>query len=371
MSKPKTGVPANDDDGLPPPAPVSPLEAAPETPPGPQADIHAHVDKRARNVDNPAAIVDKSAQEEGLWRPPKLELASPASTRPPARTYLEQKQERTERLLGRYSSLAGLLGLERLPDIDCRGFKRILDVGTREGNWAIAMARKYPGVWVLGIDGSPVAIARAESVAVAEGLCNIAFLVRQVEELLLNGFTVRHFNLVRLHCLGGEITPLQLPPLIHAAVNICVRGGTVLWSELELPLTNSDPCEQFGEALVAALRRQRRAFGPGHTLGITPLMGVWLKLSGCRIVQDQAQVIDVSAGMAQRGDFLRYLCDLGQQMRGFVVENGVLSEKEYDELLARALIDVQAATFSGLCYARTVIGVRESSHDPLRNKISW
>jgi hypothetical protein len=38
-------------------------------------------------------------------------------------------------------------------------------------------------------------------------------------------------------------------------------------------------------------------------------MGVWLKLSGCRIVQDQAQVVDVSAGTPQRADFLRYLAD--------------------------------------------------------------
>jgi hypothetical protein len=371
MSEPRTSVPANDDDDQPRPAPTPPPDATHGNTPGPRADTPTDVDNSATNVDNRAATVDKSPQEDGLWPPPKLELAAPASTRPPARTYLEQKQERTERLLGRYSSLADLLGLDRLPQIDCRGFKRILDVGTREGNWAIAMARKYPGVWVLGIDGSPSAIARAESVALAEGLCNLAFLVRQVEEWLLGGFTVRHFNLVRLHCLGGEITPLQLPPLIHAAVNVCVRSGMVLWSELELPLTNSDPCERFCEVLVAALRQQRRAFGPGRTLGITPLMGVWLKLSGCRIVQDQAQVVDVSAGTAQRADFLRYLCDLGQQMRGFVVENGILSEKEYDELLARVLIDVQAVTFSGLCFARTVIGVRESSRDPLRNKISW
>ena len=87
------------------------------------------MDNSARNVDNPAAIVDKAAQQEGLWRPPKLELAAPASTYPPVRTSLEHKQERTERRPGRYSSLADLPGLERLSEIDCRGFKHIVYSG--------------------------------------------------------------------------------------------------------------------------------------------------------------------------------------------------------------------------------------------------
>jgi hypothetical protein len=341
--------------------------------PGSGSFAAAQDDTSQAQGDASKAQGDGGQEEKGgeVWRPERVDLAAPASTRPPARTYMEQRQERAERLLGRYASLADLLGLERLPELDCRGFKRILDVGTREGNWAIAMARKHPGLWVLGIDSSPSAISRAESVAVAEGLCNIAFMVRRVEELLLGGFTVRHFNLVRLHCLAGEITPLQLPPLIHAAVNVCVRGGTVLWSELELPLTNSDPCERLFETLVRAMQRQKRGFGPGHTLGITPLMGVWLRLAGCRVVEDRAQVVEISAGTGLRNDFLRYVCDLGQQMRGFVVESGVIGDKEYDDLMARALIDIQALTFCGLCYARTILAQRESSRDPLRNKIAW
>ncbi|QBD79659.1 class I SAM-dependent methyltransferase [Ktedonosporobacter rubrisoli] len=251
----------------------------------------------------------------------------------------------------------GELLSDTLPDllVDCQDFHRVLDVASGKGSWALNIARNYPKLWVLGIDRHAQYVEQANAIAVNEGLPNIEFLVKDISEVKDAGYQQRLFDLVHLQFIVGELMPAQLPIFTQTLVELCKPGGYIVWTEAEIPITNSPACERFSALLSKSLHYGRRAFNPGVALGITPLMSSWLRALHCHVVRDIAYPIDLSAGTTMRPRFLYYIHDLGLQMRSFVLNTGICQPEEYDKLFDEALRDIQSLTFAAVCYIRALV----------------
>ncbi|QBD78680.1 class I SAM-dependent methyltransferase [Ktedonosporobacter rubrisoli] len=264
-----------------------------------------------------------------------------------------------------YNYSLGELLKELMPRlIDYSPFRRVLDVACGAGSWALDIARRYPKLWVLGIDNNAAYIERATAIALNEGLSNVEFLPKDITEVAVAGYAKRPFDMIHLQFVASEITPAYLPTLVHTLAELCRQGGYIVWSEVELPIPNSLPCEQFCQLIIAALRAAGRSFSPGPVLGITPLIGSWLHSERCCIEHDLAHIIDVSADAALRKQFLMQASELGQQVRPFVLNCGIVSYEEYERLFQQTLKDIQMLTFCGICYARTIIARCERPEDP-------
>ena len=108
-----------------------------------------------------------------------------------------------------------------------------------------------------------------------------------------------------------------------------------------------------------------RAFLPGsNSLGITACMGFWFHNAGCRIVQDIAHAIDISAGTEAHPIFLRQAWVFGHQVQPFLLATGVTTLTEFEELFQRMQREIQDHTFCGLCFLRQVIAMKRSKDDP-------
>ncbi|QBD78605.1 hypothetical protein EPA93_22460 [Ktedonosporobacter rubrisoli] len=134
----------------------------------------------------------------------------------------------------------------------------------------------------------------------------------------------------------------------------------IVWSEVELPMTNSYPCEELRALFVQVLQRSGRASSPAEGLGIIPMMASWLSDLGYHVCYDTARIIDISAGTKLHEPFLLCIYDLAVEARPFVLQSGVTTPERYDRLLNAAITDIQTRTFCGVLYARCVVAFRRS-----------
>ena len=248
---------------------------------------------------------------------------------------------------------SGLIG-EILPQsLAEKGFESVLDVGCRTGDWLLEIARRYPQAQCIGVDKSEYCIGQAQALGHAQP--NVAFLVKETEEILAAVQGKRRFDLVHLSFCVGELHLTKLSKLISVLVELCRPGGHVIWTETELPLTNSIACEQFNMLVAKTLQMSGSAPCPGSALGVTALMGNWLRSAGCRVREDSAQSIDVSRDAATHHHFVQHFHTFSWQMKPAILASGFIWEEAYDGLCGQVLAEIQRPDFCALCFMRTMV----------------
>jgi ubiquinone/menaquinone biosynthesis C-methylase UbiE len=309
-----------------------------------------------------AGSAARREEEQSLWAPGNWR-----EKRAKEQAFARAKEASAAYELVQHSYLYETLSMPLEQPLNFEQCRRVLDVGCGTGAWAMDVARNNPTVWVLGIDGNEYHVQQAQAVAVHEGLANIEFRVCEPCELARleqEGYSQRHFDLLHMQCVAGHITPGQLPDLARDLVRLCRYRGKIVWSEMELPITNSDAYVAFNALLVKALRVAGRLFCPGTTRGLTALMGAFLRENGCRIEQDEARAIDLSADMQVRVRFIESLGGFGRQVRPYVLATGVTTPDDFDKLLDLALQEMQTRVFCGVCFTRAITAVREVAEQP-------
>jgi hypothetical protein len=92
-------------------------------------------------------------------------------------------------------------------------------------------------------------------------------------------------------------------------------------------------------------------------------MSRWLRDAGCRVAQDRAYAIEVSLGTRGYDMFVREVEVFGQVIRPFLLEMGVTMER-FDEVFRRVLWEIREEEFCGMCYLRTVVGMKSPTIAP-------
>lgn len=248
--------------------------------------------------------------------------------------------------------LDALMGdlLADVVDVSC--CQQVLDVGCRMGEWICAMAGRYPHVRFIGVDSSEYCIGQAR--AQADRLNNALFLLKDVEGVLLALQDTRRFDLIHLSFCVGDLHIRDLFVLVRALVRLCRSRGMLVWSETDLPQTNSLVCERFNALVAQTMQMYGSGLGPGPMIGITPLMGYWLRRLGCRIVWDSARLIDVSHDVDTLGNFRRHFQVFSRQMKWPVLRSGLIWEAAYDRLCGEVMRDMELQSFGAICWLRCV-----------------
>ena len=266
----------------------------------------------------------------------------------------ESKQE-VSRLLEREWILNEFLKGPLPPGLDLPAEARVLHIACGPGTWLYLLTLNYPSLQMTGIEKSPYYLQCARHYLA--GLDTVTLQENDIgsECAFLSTST---FDLVHLRFLAAEVAPDILPEAVAELVTSCKRGAYVYWTECEFPTTNSAACEQLMSSILQGLKTQGRGYAPGcNTLGITASMGSLLRGAGCRLIQDQAYVLDISAGMFAHHVFVQQARVLIQQIRPLVVETGVVRCEVYDTLAMQALEQMRQAKFCGALFLRSVVAV--------------
>jgi ubiquinone/menaquinone biosynthesis C-methylase UbiE len=284
-----------------------------------------------------------------------------------------------------------LLPEKLLAECDLSRARSALEIGCGAGEWLRALARQYPDLQCLGIERGENLVKAANALAYRDGLPHAAFLAVDMSDITPALFPDTSFDLVHLSFLGRYILTADYPALAQACAALCRPGGIVCWMESELPLTNSAAFERLTTLVCEALQRAGQSFIPErmwewaelvatcsgkagversaykrHHLGITPMLGRWLRDAGCgalrerplysiwgideRVIHETAYSIEVSAGQPAHEGFVGQVRRFAQQVKPLLLRTGVIEEMEHAALCNQLEEELASQEFCGLAF---------------------
>lgn len=240
--------------------------------------------------------------------------------------------------------------------LDLSSIGTILDIGCGPGEWVLAVAQSYPGMQVTGIDISQAMIEYARLTAKERKLSNVHFTVRDVHKGL--DFPDASFDMVHARLIGFWQTTTTWPLIIQECFRLCRPGGTICSTEIEnLGMTNSVAHGRYNALIMQALRQAGQCFSPfGDYTGITAMQACLLKNAGFYNIQQQASVINASAGMPYHQAGYEDWRTGFKLLQPFLIRQGVATHEEIEALYERSMREMQGDDFCAVLYYQTVWG---------------
>ncbi len=264
-------------------------------------------------------------------------------------SWLVQRQQQLEALQG------GLLPAV----VNIKGMHRVLDVACGAGIWTQAFAARYPHVQVIGVESHVHAIEQAR-MYLPEGIDNVKYFTQNIHTLGNGMFANASFDLIHLRFLEAQVTSSQFSPLLHILHSLCRRGGCLVWSEAELPLTTSAACDYLESLLLTALEGEQRAFSPGFSLslGIGSRMQWWLYEARFVLKHNVGETLMINAGTPQHVLFVYELERFAHAIRPFLLHANVIPAPDYDALMMQLHEEIRQRDFQGVFRLRSMVAYK-------------
>ncbi len=259
-------------------------------------------------------------------------------------------------LRAQHKQLSALMGGIMPASLEQSRGNRVLDVGWGVGGLVYEMAWRYPSLHITGIETNASVLQKSK--ILVRGLDNVSIFANDIHSFDDKVFPPAWFDLIYLRFLAGDVMVREFAPLMQSLGRICRPGGLFIWTETEMPITTSLACQHLCKLLQSGLQASGRAFSPGNSLGVTMSMGRWLDDAGCRITQNLAYAIDISAGSKGNDAFIRQWRFSGEQIHTFLLKMGVTTEAEFEEIFSEMQREITEENFCGLLYLRMLVGVR-------------
>src|SRR5579883_1032591 len=189
-----------------------------------------------------------------------------------------------------------------------------LDVACGPGGWAQELAYTYPDMRVVGIDISQRMIEYAKALSQVQGLDNAEFRVMDLLQPL--DFPDASFDLINARFLVGFVHADGWVPLLMQAFYLDGRN-----------LSGS----------------------PSH-VGLTPLLGRFLREVGCQNVQEKVHLLNYSAGMEAYTGVCEDVRVGFKLVQPFLVKMKVAEQEEVEQLYEQTLAEWLSEDFRGLWY---------------------
>ncbi len=229
-------------------------------------------------------------------------------------------------------------------NLDLSSVRSVLDIACGPGGWATSVATAHPKMQVTGIDISHIMIEYAHSQAREQDISNATFLTGNVRETL--PFPDHSFDLVNGRFLFAFMSPTAWPELLQECVRVTRPDGVLLLTETEGLLTNSLATEKLSAMATEAMKRTGQSLSPdGRHVGITPMLGKFLRDASYTNIHYKAHVLDCSAGTEAYQDVF-HDCMVGyKQMQPFLIKQEVTTQEEVEGIYQRMLEEQQLPDF--------------------------
>ena len=284
-------------------------------------------------------------------------MVTPEGSSQKESTYVIDAESGTEmaRLINQERLLTRVMGGVFPERFDLSHVSHILDIGCGPGSWVLDVAFENPKIKVVGIDISRLMIEYARAHAEAQGMDNASFRVMNALEAL--EFADNSFDVVNARYIQAFMMKTSWAPLMKEIMRILRPGGRVLLTDGEWSISNSPAFEKMGAMLTHVGTVTGRSFSPdGRHIGITPMLGRFLRDAGFVDIQRKAHVLDFSAGAEDYGNTYQDLMAGLKLLEPFLVLAKVTTEEEFEELYQQALAELMLDSFCGVGYMLTVWG---------------
>lgn len=252
-----------------------------------------------------------------------------------------------DRLLTR--EMGGLLP----QDVDPSTIHKVLDVACGPGEWVLDLASAYQHMEVVGVDLSEKMVNYANS----RKWPNATFRIMDIRQPL--DFPDNTFDFVNARLLLTFMPKEAWPQLLKECIRIIRPGGLVRLTESESAISNSPAFEKIQAMTAHSLYLTGRTFSPiGSQIGITPMLGSFLRNAGYQNIKHTAFAVDLSAdGDAHEAMYQTF--QIGFLLsQPFLLRMNSISEAELAELCHTATQEMQASDFHAIWYNLSVWGIK-------------
>jgi ubiquinone/menaquinone biosynthesis C-methylase UbiE len=261
--------------------------------------------------------------------------------------------------------------------------RTVLDVGCDCGAWTVAQARKHLYNEFIGIDEAPRKIPLARWHAQQMKTPNAQFACHPLRNIESIGFPSGCFGYIQARFLARHLLSLDYDALAGALLRLCKPGGTIAWTEFELPITSSPAwqnlcsllcrtLDEIGqryappteiERLMAELRARKGIAEPERThLCITPRLSYWLACAGFEGVQSIGHAIDISAYAPAHDEFVELAEVFYAQITPLLVTTSLIKEAKLGKLIETARRELEDERFCGLIFGLTAWGKKPAEN---------
>lgn len=239
-------------------------------------------------------------------------------------------------------------------------FKRILDLGSGSGRWALDMAYRHPSAEIVGVDISNILVEYARARASTMNRVNVTFQPFDALQGNMNELGKESYDLVHLRFAVGWVQKTEWLHLLHRCHELNMIGGYTVITEGEGLYTESPALHRLYEIIVQALTRGRYGLPSlGHDLGLAAQLGTLLCSVGFAEVGVQAGAIDFSFyNQAENMAWCNSFTALISECSTFFLQMGVTTPEELAELSVRVGSELFEETFSGVGSLFTFYGMR-------------
>ncbi len=290
-----------------------------------------------------------------------------------------------------------LLPAELIDACELENARAVLEIGCGAGEWLRSIAREYPQLQCIGVDQDKSMVMIANAQGERDGLAQVRCFEADINDIEAELFPLVKFDLVHLSFLSRYILTVDYAKLARTCASLCRPGGFICWTEAELPVTNSLAFERLARLICEALDKAGRIFIPEsmmdssvlqeqgaskrklarvykrHHLGITPMIGLWLREAGCgrinpsseparRLFRGYAAIppdpyaIRLSNGSLAYQSFMQAMPRLLRQAKRFLLARGVIGYGEFDELCIKLEKELTNEDFYGLAFVARIWG---------------
>ncbi|MEO8973101.1 MAG: class I SAM-dependent methyltransferase [Ktedonobacteraceae bacterium] len=231
----------------------------------------------------------------------------------------------------------------------------LLDIACGPGGWALEVARAFPQMHITGVDISQTMIRYADALADSRGYGNLHFGIMDVTRAL--DFPDNSFDFANARLLAGFMPKNDWPQFLQECMRVLRPGGIICLTEWEVTITNSPAQEKLNGMLTRAGTTLKRAFSlDGRSVGITPMLGRFLKNAGCTNIHQRAFAIDFSSGTQAHEAYAENVMVGFDILRPLIMRTEQMSDEEYSILHQQMVAEMLADDFCGLAYYLTVWG---------------
>jgi ubiquinone/menaquinone biosynthesis C-methylase UbiE len=259
------------------------------------------------------------------------------------------------RLINQERLLTKVMGGVFPGSFDLSDASRILDIGCGPGGWVLDVAFEHPDIEVVGIDVSQQMIEYARAHARAQKMSNASFQVMNALRKL--EFPDASFDVVNARYINAFMLKDSWPLLMKEILRILRPGGALLLTETEWSITNSPAFEKMGEMLTRVGIVTGRSFSPdGRHIGITPMLGRFLRGADFVDIQKKAHAIEFSAGTEEFGETYQDLMIGLKLLEPYLVMMKTTTPEDFETLYQQSLAEMMQDSFCAIGYSLTVWG---------------
>jgi len=287
-------------------------------------------------------------------------MAIPSHPREPqySSTYFVQGQQSEEfqRLVDQDRFITASMGGVLAEQTDLSAFRRVLDIASGPGSWAIEAAQTYPEMSLVGIDIDPRVVEFANAQAAAQQV-DERVVFQTMDALQALRFPDDSFDLVNMRFGMGFLRTWEWPRVLIELLRVVRPGGIVRITDGEVVSESSSPALlRFFEMFLCALFRSGHFFtqeGTGIISYLVPMLGQ----RGYHQVQTRAYILHYHVGTAEGQAYIENMLRIFQTFRPFLQKWGCLS-KDYDAICQQAIQEMQQPDFFATWHLLTAWGAK-------------